>query len=59
MIIALNAVQKWEVSRMTVIDCGVSECQYNESSICTADMIQMDYYGCLTFEEEDDEQNDE
>ena len=43
---------------MTVIDCDVSECQYNESGICTADMVQIDYDGCLTFEEKEDEQND-
>ena len=41
---------------MTVIDCEVSECQYNVNGVCTADMIQINYDGCLTFEEEEGEQ---
>ena len=44
---------------MTVIDCEVSECQYNVNGICTADYVRIDIDGdCLTFVEEDGEQND-
>ena len=45
---------------MTIIQCDISECIYNDNKECTANMIQMDIDGCLTFEfEEEEEENTE
>lgn len=41
---------------MPFIRCDVTECAYNdENGECVADLIQMDYDGCLTFEEAESE----
>lgn len=40
---------------MAWIRCDVTECAYNDNGECVADLIQVDYDGCLTFEEAESE----
>lgn len=41
---------------MTVIDCSVSECCFNQNCLCTAEFVRIDVDGdCLTFEEDESE----
>lgn len=41
---------------MAFIRCDVTECAYNDEGECVADLIQVDYDGCLTFEESEDKE---
>ena len=40
---------------MVWIQCDVTECAFNDNGECVAGVIQVEYDGCLTFEEEEEE----
>lgn len=44
---------------MTMIDCEVEECAYNDDGDCLADMIRIDWDGCLTYERGEDNERDD